>query len=99
MNSNDAPDLAAIMTLLDAHATIDLAAQCLSDYIFDPAAISSPAIISACDTIIELGADDDPTTIAESLAALCPPLAKAFCACEELCPIHFSDPENCAPDH
>lgn len=101
MNETMNPDLDAILALLDAHGgRIDDAARALSDYLFDPAAISSPTVIDACNDIIALsGHDDDPTAIAETLMTLSEPLAKAFCNCEELCPIHICDIDNCHDEH
>lgn len=41
----------------------------------------------------------DLDAIAETLMTLSEPLAKAFCNCEELCPIHICDIDNCHDDH
>lgn len=101
MNETMNPDTDAILALLDAHqGRIDDAAYTLGTFLDDPAAISSPTVITACNDIIALsGHDDDPTAIAETLMTLCEPLAKAFCADQELCPIHICDIDICHDDH
>lgn len=88
-----------LRAILDAHSTLTSAAECLTDYIDDPAAISSPALIDDLDALLEslaIDADDtDATEIAETIAPIHPAFAREFAMINELCPDHFCDFENC----
>lgn len=82
------------------HSSTSAAISTILDYLDDPAAISSPSMIEALDIVN--GADPDfadITQTAELISEFDAETARTLAMRAELCPIHFSDPENCADEH
>lgn len=92
MNPADALDL-----ILIKHFSQGGAATTITDYIDDPAAISSPSLITALDAL--LGDEPEITEAHELIKTLNPSLAADIALRAELCNDHSCDPENCADDH
>ena len=91
---------AALNTIFLAHSSTSGAISTILDYLDDPAAISSPTMIEALDIVN--GADPDFADITQTIELISEfdnETALTLCARAEICPIHFSDPENCADEH
>jgi hypothetical protein len=88
----------AIDTIILAHTSIGGAATMICDYLDDPAAISSPTLINAMETLInELDEPDnaDITAILELITPLNADLGEEIAMRAELCPTCFADIEVC----
>lgn len=98
MNNDTANDarIAALDTLLARHMTLGGTASCITDYLLDPACISSPSMIETLDTFLGGDPDDtDITEIHEWLTKINPDLATQIALRAELCDACSSDAENC----
>lgn len=104
MNSmnDESPATDALNAIIAAHSTPRDAATTISDYLLDPAAISSPSLIENLDTLITTIATDpddtDDAEILDALAMINPDFALIFAAANELCPLHYCDLQICADD-
>jgi len=67
----------------------------ISDFADDPTPFAPGTLRDALDTIAELGADRDITTITESLMTLDEAFGREFALRNELCPTCFSDIDIC----
>lgn len=99
MTNTTNPARDALTTIMLAFSSLRAASTAIADFADDRSGFAPGDLRDALDTIISLGADDDITTIAESLSGIDADFAAIFCAQNELCPEHYSDPENCSDDH
>jgi hypothetical protein len=89
-NTND-----ALATIINAHTDLADAASTIIDYLDDPAAISSPSLINALDSLIDDAPEPDITAILEMITPLDADLAREIADQGELCPTCFSDLDIC----
>lgn len=96
MNFNETNRADALSSLIASHMTLGGTASTITDYIDDPACISSPSMIELLDTVIGSDPDDaEITELHEWLTKINPDLATQIALRAELCDACSSDAECC----